>query len=116
MDTKLRKLTDYKYFSSKCNKVTICRASYFYTNPDIPGHQSRIHIEGVTICDCQDTPDVEIGKKVARAKCDLQAYQEYRRRLKTAIENKIDEIQDLKNELYKMKSCIAHQKEYLSQF
>jgi hypothetical protein len=116
MDTKLRKLVDYKYSFSKDNKVTICEATYFHTDPNYPDYESYIYTKGITICDNNDILNTEIGKKVARAKCDLQAYQEYKRRLKSAIVDQIDKLHDLESELYKIKSCIAHQKAYLNQF
>lgn len=67
--------------------------------------------------DPQDNFDVEIGKKVARAKAESSAYRYVTKQIEKVFSKFINKCTDMKNEFFvKADSVIEHNNRYLSQF
>lgn len=111
-------------------KVKLSMISFFYKENEskkavtcivkaksrIGAYVRNITAVGVAKCDDKDTYDVEKGKRVARAKAELEAYLQHKKHLYDNLKF-LKQVQDtLVYQHEKTQGYIEHQKEYIKSF
>lgn len=110
---KLREET-VSYKVLEANKVVIAEAEYrAYDTIGMPLHY--FHTKGIAQAK-HESFDENVGKRLARARAEKEAYIQYRDFLKMKIHEHDNEINELSNALNKALTHIENQKNYVKTF
>lgn len=106
-------MTSFSYKENESKKAVTCIVK---AKSRIGAYVRDITAVGIARCDDKDTYDVEKGKRVARAKAELDAYLQHKKYLYDNLKFLKDIQKILVDNHYKTGRYIEHQKEYIKSF
>lgn len=71
---------------------------------------------GIAHCSPDDTFDENIGKKIARARAEKEAFIQYKRILKDMLKQQCKEVSELQQHIDTVDTYISQQREYIKSF
>ena len=97
------------------SRGTVVAIAHFHI-PTYVLDEDDIDTIGVARLDPKDTFKENIGKKVARAKAEQEAYIQFKMLVMKYRKRIALEVEKAQNTINKLNSCIRHQKEYIKSF
>lgn len=113
LETFKLKCAEVKYIVDKERECVIAIASFIAVTPLVT---HCIDTKGIAKVHNDDSFDIVIGKKVARAKAEKEAFSIYKGIIKQDIKEYEIYINKFINTIDKMENLIEHQKKYLKSF
>ena len=97
------------------SKGIVTAIAHFHI-PSYKFSEDDLRTVGIAKLDSKDTFDAKIGKRIARAKAEKEAYYQFKELVMEYRDRINNEYLKAQNTISKMNCCIQHQKEYIKSF